>query len=105
MVVRWKDYGQYGSREKAAAALKRRANVPTREAERLLDLVAAAHATAVEAVPLHVRLQRSKVLPFASAQDIDQDACLRVMQVAVPDLPKSVGKHILGWVIYWHWMR
>ncbi len=105
VVVRWKDYGDYGSREKAAAALKRRANVPTQEAERLLDVVAAAHAAAVEAVPTHVRRRPLKVNPFALAKDIDRAACLRVMQRAVPDLPRPVAEHVLGWVIYWHWMR
>ena len=105
MVVRWKDYGQYGSRDKAASALKRRANVPKQEAERLLDKVAAAHGVAVEAVPLHVRPRRFKVTPFASAKDIDRAECLRVMQEAVPDLPPPVCEYVLGWVIYWHWMR
>lgn len=105
VVVRWKDYGQYGSREKAAAAVKRRAHVPTQEAERLLDLVASAHAAAVEAVPAHPSQRRFKVNPFASQEDIDKDACLEVMQEAVPDLPNVVHRHLLGWVIYWHWMR
>ncbi len=105
VVVRWKDYGQYGSRDKAAAALERRANVPAQEAERLLDLVAAAHAVAQKAVPSHVRRRPFKVNPFASAKDIDRAACLRLMQEAVPDLPTPVCEHLLGWVIYWHWMR
>ena len=105
VVVRWKDYGQYGSRDKAAAAVKRRANVPTQEAERQLDLVAAAHGVAVDAVPSHVLRRRLKVNPFASAKDIDRAACLRAMQEAVPDLPLPVCEYVLGWVIYWHWMR
>lgn len=103
--MRWKDHGQYGSRSKAAAALERRTNVPPQEAGRLLDLVATAHGVAVSTVPLHVRRRRLKVHPFATAKDIDRAACLRAMQEAVPDLPLPVCEYVLGWVIYWHWMR
>ncbi len=105
VVVRWKDHGQYGPRKDAVAALRRRADVPVEEAERLFDLVAAAHEAAVRAVPCHVRRRRLKVHPFASARDIDQAACRADVMAAVPDLPEAVCDSLLGWVVYWHWMR
>lgn len=103
--MRWKDHGNYGSRDNAIAALQRRADLPTQEAERLLGLLSLAHEVAVKAVPSHVQQRRSKVNPFASAKDIDHAACLQVMQEAVPELPSAVHEHLLGWVVYWHWMR
>ncbi len=105
VVIRWKDHGNYGSRQRAAAALQPRASVPNHEAERLLDLVSTAHEAAVRAVPLHARPRRVRLHPFASAADIDKEACKADISGAVPDLPEAVSDAVLDWVIYWHWMR
>lgn len=105
VVRRWKDFGNYGSRQKALAALQRRAGVPIHEADRLLDLVSAAHEAAVRAVPLHARHRRVRLNPFASADDIDHAACKADIGAAVPELPDAVRDSVLGWVVYWHWMR
>lgn len=106
-VVAWKDFGKFSSRDGAIAAVQGEASTGLSDDEcgDLIDLTAAAYEAALHSVPLNVRRRRFRVSPFASAKDIDQEACLQAMRDVAPDLPHLVHDYLLGWVIYWHWVR
>lgn len=106
VTIRFKGHDSYGSRQKAIAALRRRApGYHADEYATVLEFLCEIYDLAVEIIPRHVQSRPEKMSRVAEFDDIDYAACYRKLNTLQPGQATAEKKWILNWTIYWSYLR
>jgi len=105
VVVRFKGHGSYKGRSGALRAFKKRApNFEPNEYEIAFDRFCAVYDLAVSAIQQFPSERESKS-KYAKFEDIDFEKCLCYIDHVLPGYGATMKKQILGWVIFWHYLK
>ncbi len=103
VIVRLRDHDQYGSREKALRAFRRRCPLLSdKRSERTFDFHDALRTETIEIVK-SLPLPRSKSPDFGMEEMFD--ASLAELKRRHPSETRSVLSAFINWVIFWHVLK
>ncbi len=106
VVMRFIEHGSYKGEAGAVKALRRRVPGRTQEEyQACFNFLCGVYNRAVAAIDRHHIKRPDKRSRYAEPEDIDSTACLEEMEQIEPGVGLRQKQEILGWAIYWHYLR